>query len=288
MKLRPAATVAVTTVALLLAVPATHAAETPAALPSCTDVSTAYGDYEQKSLTATVDVVTDPLVAGTGWQPVKGSVTNIESEDLTDVRVTAYPWHQVEFPAYDLKDHVKAQVKAADGSWRDLGTGPAAVGEIALLKAGETKSYDLRVQAVGKLPADLTSAEFAFSGAFADVYQYPDTGKKVDCLGYANANEAFRIKPVDTKPTPTPSKTPTPTPSKTPTLASPATPTAAPSATASNKPSPTATPSAAHAPNTGGRLADTGSWGTTALAVTGGAVIVIGAAAVLVARRRRG
>ncbi|WP_137994155.1 LPXTG cell wall anchor domain-containing protein [Streptomyces vilmorinianum] len=287
MRLRPAATVALTSAVLFLAVPAGRAAEAPAALPSCEDVSTAYGDYEQKSLTATVNVVPETLVAGSGWQPVEGAVTNIGAEDLPDVTVSGYPWRQVEFPEYDLRDYVKAQVKAADGSWHDLGTGPAGVGEIALLKAGETRSFELRVQAVGKLPADLTWAEFAFSGAFADVYRYPDTGKEVDCTGYARANDTFRIKPVDTKPTtaPTPTPTPTPTPSKTPTP----TPTPTPTATASPTPTPTPTATASNtpAPNHGGRLAETGASGaTTTLAVIGGAVVVLGAAAVLFGRRR--
>ncbi|WP_329117668.1 LPXTG cell wall anchor domain-containing protein [Streptomyces sp. NBC_01353] len=290
MKLRPAATVAATTAALFLAAPAAaRAAESPADLPSCTDVSTAYGDYEQKSLTAKVDVVAAALVAGAGWQPVKGSVTNIGAEDLPGVVVGGYPWRQDEFPEYQLGDYVKAQVKAADGSWRDLGTDRANVDRIALLKAGETRRYELRVQAVAKLPADLTWAEFAFSGEFADVYRYPDTGKEVDCRGSAHANDNFAIKhSPDTGPTPTktPTKTPAPTSTPTRTATPTAGPTATPAVTAPTTATPSATPSATHAPNTGGRLAETGSSGTATLAVIGGAVVVLGAAAVLFGRRR--
>ncbi|MEV6326185.1 LPXTG cell wall anchor domain-containing protein [Streptomyces sp. NPDC051909] len=294
MRLRPAATVACTTAVLFLAVPAGHAAEPPAALPSCTDVSTAHGDYEQKSLTAKVDVIADPLVAGSGWQPVKGTVTNIGAEDLTGVKVSGHPWRQVESPEYDLRDYVKAQVKAADGSWHDLGTGLAGVDEIGLLKAGETRTYDLRIQAEGKLPADLTGAEFAFSGAFADVYRFPDTGKEVDCLGTADANDAFRIKHPDIRPTPTKTSTPTPTktPTRTPAPTATATATAPPTATAapSSTPTPSATVSSSSSPTAvaaGGNLADTGSSGTTTLAVIGGAVVVLGAAAVFLGRLRK-
>ncbi|MFB7370586.1 LPXTG cell wall anchor domain-containing protein [Streptomyces sp. NPDC056222] len=286
MKLRPAATVAATTAALLLASPAAaHAAGPPADLPSCVDVSN--GDYEQKSLTAKLDVVAASVVAGSGWQPVKGSVTNIGAADLPGVAVDAYPWRQVEFPEYHLGDYVKAQVKAADGSWRDLGDGPADVDEIALLKAGETKHYELRVQVLAKIPADLTGADFSLYGRFADVYSHPDTGNRTDCVGVAPAQDGFMIKPAPTtRPTPTRTPTTTATPTRTASPTGTATPTRTATPTTAPTATPSATPPAAHAPNTGGGLADTGSSGTATLAVIGGAVVVLGAAAVLFGRRR--
>ncbi|MFF8598883.1 LPXTG cell wall anchor domain-containing protein [Streptomyces sp. NPDC015232] len=296
MRLRPAATVALTTAVLFLAAPAGHAVEAPSGLPSCTEVSSAHGDYEQKSLTAKIDVVTDPLVAGSGWQPVTGAVTNVGAKDLTGVKVSGYPWRQEESPSYVLSDYVKTQVKAADGSWRELGTGAAGIDEIALLKAGETKTYELRVQAVGTLPAGLTGAEFGLSAAFADVYRFPDTGKEVDCLGTVNVNDAFRIQQSGTKPTPTPTKAPTkaptgtpaPTPTKSATQTQ--TPTQSPTSTPPETPAPTATATPTATPSAvpaGGNLADTGSSGTVTLAVVGGAVVVLGAAAVFLGRRRR-
>lgn len=223
---------------------------------------------------ATVDVVPDRLVAGGGWYPIKGSVTNVSAKDVPDVRVDAYAWNQVEFPEYNLHDYVKAQVKAENGSWRDLGGDPADAGRIALLKAGQTKDFEMRVQALAKLPDDLTYAEFAFSGSFADVYRFPDTGKEVDCRGYAHANDDFRLTRPSPTPTPTPTKTPKPT----------ATPTPTPTATRTAAPVPAPEPA-----GVGDELADTGSSGTTTtLAAIGGSVVALGAAAVLVGRRRKG
>ncbi|MET9673594.1 LAETG motif-containing sortase-dependent surface protein [Streptomyces sp. NPDC006482] len=284
MKIRPTATVALTTAALFLSSPAGHAAEAPARLPSCTEVSTANGDYEQKSLVAKVEV-TDPVLVGGDWQPIKGSVANIGDKDLSDVEVMAYPWRQAEFedPTFE---YLQFQMKAADGSWHDLlDMGSKNIDVIPSLKAGETKDYDLRVKS-GPLPQDPMFVEFAFIGGFADVYRFPDTGKEVDCRATSNGNDVFKIQGASTQPTQT--ATPSPTTSTSTPAATPTTATPAPTTTTSSAPAPTPTTTAPTTPAPGENLAETGSSGaTTTLAVVGGAIVVLGAAAVFFTRRRK-
>ncbi|MFE2263646.1 LPXTG cell wall anchor domain-containing protein [Streptomyces griseosporeus] len=296
MKYRPAVLAAAASAALLAVPPAAGAAEDPGALPACTDVSTAYGDYEQDELTASVDVV-PVLVAGGDWQPARASVTNVGERDLPVVVVRAYPWLQTGEPdPPDMRDYVKTEARTADGGWRELDE--TAWIDAAPLKSGETRSYELRVRVVGNLPRTPGGSEYALTGAFADVYRFPDTGKEVPCTGVAPANDTFRIeRPATTSPTPRPT-----TPRPTPTTATPApkptrTPTTTPSATPTPTPTPTptssATPPTPSAPavppsGTGGEMAGTGtSDATVPLAAAAGALALLGGGAVVLARRRR-
>ncbi|MFF9670217.1 LAETG motif-containing sortase-dependent surface protein [Streptomyces eurythermus] len=298
MKYRPAVVAAAASVALLAGTPAAGAAEDGLnSLPSCTDVSTAFGDYEQRDLKASLDITADEMVPGGDWSPAKGSVTNLGRRDLAKFGLSAYAWLQTEDPELqDLTRFVKAEVRAEDGTWQPV-NGTDTI-DSTPLPSGQTRSYDLRIRVIKDVPASLGGAEFNFLGAFADVYRFPDTGKEVECVADDTGYDRFRIRRATTAPQPTPSTarpTPTasqasPTPTSTPTSAQP---TASPSTTAST-PSPTSTASAAPVPAsvpsaTGGELAETGgSDATLPLAAAAAGLAVLGAGAVVFARRRRG
>ncbi|MDN3263781.1 LAETG motif-containing sortase-dependent surface protein [Streptomyces sp. CSDS2] len=297
MKYRPAVVAAAASVALLAGTPAAGAAEDGLnSLPACTDVSTAFGDYEQRDLKASFDIAADELVPGGDWTPAKGSVTNLGRRDLAKFGVSAYAWLQTEDPELQkLTRFVKVEVRAADGSWQPVnGTDTL---DSTPLPSGQTRSYDLRIRVIKDVPASLGGAEFYFLGAFADVYRFPDTGKEVECVADGIGTGRFDIRRATTTPKPTPSSarpTPTasqasPTPTSTPTSAQP---TASPSTTVSSTPSATSTASAAPVPvpsATGGELAETGgSDATLPLAAAAAGLAVLGAAAVAFARRRRG
>jgi LPXTG-motif cell wall-anchored protein len=285
MKFRPAVIAAAASVALLAGSPAARAAEDPGSLPNCTDVSTAYGDYEQDEVTVSVDVAATVLMAGGDWQPARGSVTNVGKRDLPAVVASAYPWLQTEDPELaDMSDFVKVEARTADGGWQPLdGSGRI---DAPPLKPGETRTYELRVRVVKDVPKTLGGSEFAFTGAFADVYRFPDTGKEVACAGVAYGNDTFRIQRTATSPTPKPT-TAKPTPSAT-------KPTSTPSPTDSATAAPTSPPATTSAPtaapsDTHGEMAETGtSNATVPLAAGAGALAVLGVGAVLFARRRRG
>ncbi|MGW2951213.1 LAETG motif-containing sortase-dependent surface protein [Streptomyces eurythermus] len=298
MKYRPAVVAAAASVALLAGTHTAGAAEGGLdSLPACTDVSTAYGDYEQRDLKVSFDITAAELVPGGDWTPAKGSVTNLGRRDLPEVGVRAYPWLQTEDPEYqDMTKFVKVEVRAEDGTWQAVNGTEAAVS--APLPSGRTRAYELRVRVIKDVPADLGGSEFNFTGIFADVYRFPDTGKEVECAAEAFGYDAFHIRHATTTPKPAPSSarpTPTasqasPTPTATPTSTHP---TASPSPTAST-PSPTSTTSAAPVPvpvpsSTGGELAETGgSDATLPLAAAAAGLAVLGAGAVVFARRRRG
>ncbi|MFF9622309.1 LPXTG cell wall anchor domain-containing protein [Streptomyces griseosporeus] len=295
MKYRPAVLVAAASAALLAGPPAAGAAEDPGALPTCTDVSTSYGDYEQDELTASVDVA-PVLVAGGDWQAASASVTNVGERDLPVVVVRAYPWLQTGEPdPPDMRDYVKTEARTADGGWRELDE--TAWIDASPLKSGETRTYELRVRVVGNLPRTPGGSEYALTGAFADVYRFPDTGKEVPCTGVAPANDTFRIeRPATTSPTPRPTGTkPSPTATApTPTATAKPTATAEPTRTPTVTPSPTDSAAPAPVPATtapadpGGEMATTGtSDATVPLAAAAGALALLGGGAVLLARRRR-
>ncbi|MFF5469771.1 LAETG motif-containing sortase-dependent surface protein [Streptomyces achromogenes] len=300
MKYRPAVITAAASLALLAGTPAAGAAEGgPDSLPACTDVSTAYGDYEQRDLKASLDITAGELVPGADWTPAKGTLTNLGRRDLPAVAVSAYPWLQTDDPEYqDMTKFVKVEVRAEDGTWQPAsGTGTVVS---APLPSGRSHTYDLRVRVVEDVPAGLGGSEFNFTGTFADVYRFPDTGKEVECAAEAIGYDAFHVRrastpkptPSSARPTPTASQT-SPAPTATPASASP---TVSPSTTASASPSasPASTTSAAPVPvpapsSTGGELAETGgSDATLPLAAAAGGLAVLGAGAVAFARRRRG
>ncbi|CAL9309986.1 LAETG motif-containing sortase-dependent surface protein [Streptomyces sp. SudanB182_2057] len=295
MKYRPAVVAAAASVALLAGTPAAGAAEGGLnSLPACTDVSTAFGDYEQRDLKASFDIAADELVPGGEWAPAKGSVTNLGRRDLPEVGVRAYAWLQTEDPELqNLTRFVKVEVRAADGSWQPV-NGTDTI-DSTPLPSGRTRSYDLRIRVIKDVPASLGDTEFSFLGAFADVYRFPDTGKEVECVADGIGSGRFDIRRATPGPKPTPSSArPTPTASQT-SPAPTSTPTSTPtSAHPTASPSPTSTTSAAPVPAsvpsaTGGELAATGgSDATLPLAAAAAGLAVLGAAAVVFARRRRG
>ncbi|WP_328508475.1 LPXTG cell wall anchor domain-containing protein [Streptomyces mirabilis] len=289
MKFRPAVIAAAASVALFAGSPAARAAEDPGSLPACTDVSTAYGGYEQDEVTASVDVAATVLMAGGDWQPARGSVTNVGKRDLPAVVASAYPWLQTEDPDLaDMSDFVKVEARTADGGWQPLdGSGRI---DAPPLQPGETRTYELRVRVVKDVPKMPGGSEFAFTGTFADVYRFPDTGKEVACAGVAYGNDTFRIQRTATSPTPPTTPKPTtakPTPSATKPTSTPSptdVATAAPTTPPATTSAPPAAPSATH-----GEMAETGtSNATVPLAAAAGALAVLGVGAVLFARRRRG
>ncbi|MEU5081310.1 MULTISPECIES: LPXTG cell wall anchor domain-containing protein [Streptomyces] len=303
MKYRPAVVAAAASVALLAGTPAAGAAEDGLnSLPACTDVSTAYGDYEQHDLKASLDIVADEMVPGGDWSPAKGTVTNVGKRDLAKFGVSAYAWLQTDNPELqDLTKWVKVEVRTADGTWQPV-NGTDTI-DSTPLPAGQTRSYDLRIRVTKDVSAELGGPEFNFTGTFADVYRFPDTGKEVECAAEAIGYDAFHIRRATTTPKPTPSSarpTPTasqasPTPTATPTSAQPtASPSTTSSASASASASPTSTASAAPVPvpassSADGELAATGgSDATLPLAAAAGGLAVLGAGAVVFARRRRG
>ncbi|MFF9023031.1 LAETG motif-containing sortase-dependent surface protein [Streptomyces eurythermus] len=302
MKYRPAVVAAAASVALLVGTPAAGAAEDGLnSLPACTDVSTAYGDYEQHDLKASLDITADEMVPGGDWSPAKGTVTNVGKRDLAKFGVSAYAWLQTDDPELqDLTKWVKVEVRTADGTWQPV-NGTDTI-DSTPLPAGQTRSYDLRIRVTKDVSAELGGSEFNFTGTFADVYRFPDTGKEVECAAEAIGYDAFHIRRASTpKPTPSTARpTPTasqasPTPMSTPTSAQPtASPSTTASASASASASPTSTTSAAPVPvpdpsSTGGELAETGgSDATLPLAAAAAGLAVLGAGAVVFARRRRG
>jgi hypothetical protein len=295
MRLRPVVITVAASAALLAGPPAARAAQDPGALPTCTDVSDSYGDYVQDELTASVDVAAAVVVAGGDWQPARASVTNVGARELPVVVARAYPWLQTGEPAPpDMRDYVKVQARTADGGWRQVDESGWI--DASPLAPGDTRSYELRVRVVGDLPRTPGRSEFAFTGAFADVYRHPGSDQEVACTGVAQANDAFRIQQAATSPAPRPT-TAQPAPSATAPTAHPAptatAPTASPTRPAPAPPaSPPATPSppAATPPDTaGGEMAETGTPDATVpLAGAAAALALLGTGAVLYARRRRG
>ncbi|MFI9427957.1 hypothetical protein ACIG54_30875 [Streptomyces achromogenes] len=302
MKYRPAVITAAASVALLAGTPAAGAAEGGLdSLPACTDVSTAYGDYAQRDLKASLDITADELAPGGDWTPAKGTLTNLGRRDLPEVGVHAYPWLQTDDPEYqDMTKFVKVEVRAQDGTWQPANGMKTVVS--APLPSGRTLTYDLRIRVIKDVPAGFGGSEFNFTGSFADVYRFPDTGKEVECAAEAIGYDAFHA-PRPTTPKPTPSSAqPTPsasqdssTPTATPTSAHPtASPSTTASASTSASASPASTASAAPVPvpassSAGGELAATGgSDATLPLAAAAGGLAVLGAGAVAFARRRRG
>ncbi|WTO37049.1 hypothetical protein OG399_22990 [Streptomyces achromogenes] len=302
MKYRPAVITAAASVALLAGTPAAGAAEGGLdSLPACTDVSTAYGDYAQRDLKASLDITADELAPGGDWTPAKGTLTNLGRRDLPEVGVHAYPWLQTDDPEYqDMTKFVKVEMRAQDGTWQPVNGTGAVVS--TPLPSGQTLAYDLRIRVIKDVPAGFGGSEFNFTGSFADVYRFPDTGKEVKCAADAIGYDVFHTpRPSTPKPTPSSARpTPTasqgsPTPTATPTSAHPtASPSTTASASASASASPTSTTSAAPVPvpapsSAGGELAETGgSDATLPLAATAGGLAVLGAGAVAFARRRRG
>ncbi|MET9291118.1 LPXTG cell wall anchor domain-containing protein [Streptomyces sp. NPDC003077] len=324
MKLRHtvATAVAVATLApaALLVAPAAYAAEgtqatqgatrTEEKVPGCETVSTAYGDYEQKTLTLNQTDVDGPVVRGGGWRNFHATVTNISNKDVTTLNAAVYTWRQVEDEDPVVASFVDVEYKNREtGKWIPLGYYEHFVRN-GVLKAKKSVTYDLRLRAKADLPAHMTWADVSVEVSFVDSYRFPKPdGRVVPCLGSSTGQKSIKFVNATDKPAPTgkpkPPTTSTPKPSTSatttpkPTAPVTHTPTSSPVPTKPTAPV-TARPSAPYASPSvvavaaqfptggGGNLAQTGSSDALpTVGLIGGAAVLAGGAAVLITRRRR-
>ncbi|MFH8405932.1 hypothetical protein ACH4FX_14310 [Streptomyces sp. NPDC018019] len=187
MKLRRTLAMALAATALpsaaLLAAPTAHAAgATGEQLPSCYDVSTAYGDYEQKTLRLDQTDADGPVVRGGGWRSFRATVTNIGTVDVKTLGMSVYAWRQVEdedpvigrFIAFEYKNK-------KTGAWTPVdGNASGRFVTDGVLKAGKSVTYDLRLRATADLPAHMTWGDVSVNASFVDHYRFP-TGSVVPC-----------------------------------------------------------------------------------------------------------
>ncbi|MFH8347639.1 LPXTG cell wall anchor domain-containing protein [Streptomyces sp. NPDC018045] len=307
MKLRRTAATAVAVAAVapaaLLAAPAAYATEGAGEkLYSCYDVSTAYGDYEQKSIKLTQTDTDGPVVRGGGWRSFRATVTNISSKDVSPLSVSVYAWRQVEDEDPVLGRFIEFQYKAGQtGKWTPVDSG--ASGRFVtngVLKAGKSVTYELRLRAPANTPKHMTWGDVSVQTTFVDHYRFPD-GRVVPCTAGPTGQNGITIVDPAAKPTPGATK-----PGTTPGGAT--TPRPGPTSPAPTPPRPTGSPTPPVAPSTprtgassnvvgvsdqttsraSGNLAQTGSSDALpTVALIGGAAVVTGGAAVLIARRRR-
>ncbi|MER5349629.1 LPXTG cell wall anchor domain-containing protein [Kitasatospora sp. NPDC002551] len=178
------------------------------------------------------------------------------------------------------------QARVGDSDWQTVfyGGHPTALGSFPV-ERGAKLTVKLRVTAGAKTP--LGSYGFTLSGQSEILPPGSAQAYKYDCP-QLNGSYTGSVKVTDKAPATTaPPATGEPSPTATPTA------TGSPSASASPSPSRTAgTTGTGTTRNsggtTGGRLAETGASSSTApLAVTGGVAVLLGAGAVVIARRRK-
>jgi LPXTG-motif cell wall-anchored protein len=319
MNVRHVLAAAVATAALsALAVPAAHAADAPAKLPSCDDVSTGDGGYEQKLIKTSISDIVGPVVGGSGWQAFKGTVTSTAATDLKGVTWNVILGRQTENGEDQPGPYLDVEYKSrATGQWVAL---PGNGGELEVpgtLKPHQTVTQELRLRVDADVPAVINFVDAYVYGAVDDIYTNPVSGVKTPCRGSAGAQDFFVVKPAgSTVPTGKPTTAP-PKPTATATTSRPGKPgegkpTGQPTEQPSGKPGATATvapssaaPSPSGSPTTQlggvtdtgtgegagaatGNLASTGS--SSALPIVGlvgGAAVLVGVAAMVVVRRKR-
>ncbi|OKI02534.1 hypothetical protein A6A06_16070 [Streptomyces sp. CB02923] len=195
---RTAATVvAVATLvpAALLAAPAAYAAEGPGEkLPSCTDVSTGSGDYEQKSIDLAQTDADGPLVRGGGWRSFRATVTNIGKKDVSTLNASVSAWRQVDDEDPVVGKFVKFEYKdVRTGKWTPVDR--SASGRFVtngVLKAGKSVAYTLRLRATADLPAHMTWSDISVNASFVDHYRFP-SGEVVPCTAGPTGQNMIRI-----------------------------------------------------------------------------------------------
>lgn len=253
----------------------------PTTLPSCSDVSTAYGDYEQHSLRTALTGAPTAVVAGDGWHEFTGTVTNTGDTALPVVAVQASAWRETD-GGTELGPYAKVQVATADGGWRQLADGSSGFADPAHdLAAHASAAYRFRFEISADAPKDVTYGEVSIEGVFADTYTAPGTTDPVACAGDSAIASDFSIRAAGSTPPASGSPTPTPTPTPTATHSAPGTGAGTPSPGSGGTAGATATP------DTGAQLADTGAPSDVPLLTGLGALVVAAGAGVLTVTRRR-
>ncbi|KAA6222188.1 hypothetical protein CP973_09730 [Streptomyces albofaciens JCM 4342] len=174
---------AVLPAAALVAAPGAYAAgQAGEQLPSCYDVSTASGDYEQKTIKLVQTDADGPVVRGGGWRSFRATVTNIGSTTLKTLGMSVYAWRQVEdedpviggFMAFEYRSQKTGKWTPvdSDASGRFVTDG--------VVRAGKSVTYDLRLRATADLPAHMTWADISVDASFVNRYRFPD-GRVVSC-----------------------------------------------------------------------------------------------------------
>jgi hypothetical protein len=253
----------------------------PTTLPSCNDVATAYGDYEQHSLRTALAGAPTVVVAGDGWHEFTGTVTNIGDTALPLVAVQASAWRETD-GGTELGPYAEVQVATADGGWRRLAGGSSGFADPAHdLAAHASATYRFRFAISADAPRDVTYGEVSIEGIFADTYTAPGTTDPVACAGDSAIASDFAVRAAGSTPPASAGPTATPTPTPTATHSAPAAGTGTPSPGAGGAAGATA------APDTTAQLADTGAPSDVPLLTGLGALVVAAGAAVLAVTRRR-
>ncbi|MEU8890310.1 hypothetical protein [Streptomyces sp. NPDC048442] len=309
MNVRHVLAAAVATAALSATMaPVAYAADAPAELPSCSDVSMGGGGYEQKLIKATMSEVAGPIVAGGDWSPYTVTVTSTSADELKNVGRGVTVARQTENGEDQPGPWMDVEYKSKEtGQWVALEGNGGPLADLGTLKPKESVKQELRLRAAKDIPAVINFIDSFFTAYVDDVYVNPSSGVKTPCRGSSGAMDTFGVKPAGTTPEPTRTPGPKPTSSATPTTRPTATvtPSGGPSVTPAGKPTatpstvPTATGSAAATPQlaggtgvaggTGGtgNLASTGTSGALpVVGLAGGAAVLLGVAAMIVVRRK--
>ncbi|WP_030666459.1 hypothetical protein [Streptomyces rimosus] len=196
-----AVTMAVLPTAALVAAPGAYAAGAGAGagaareqLPSCYDVATTDGSYEQKTLKLVQTDADGPVTRGGDWRSFRATVTNIGSRPVKTLDMSVYIWRQVEDEDPVIGRFVAFEYKSGkNGKWTPVDRG--ASGRFVtngVLKAGQSVTYQLRLRATADLPAHMRWADISVDSSFVDHYRFPD-GRVVACRAGETGQNKVRI-----------------------------------------------------------------------------------------------
>ncbi|MGW6389438.1 LPXTG cell wall anchor domain-containing protein [Streptomyces sp. NPDC055103] len=204
-------------------------------------------------------------------------VTNTSERTLDEVEALAYAaalpdsMEDVDDEEEDFKEYITVEWSSADvPQWKKITEEDESI-EVGALAAGKSEDVKLRLTVAADTPVG-PGVAFA-AGAYQNNDETCGFGEE-----YATAN--FEILGKGDKPKPTPSTTtPAPSPSTT-------TPTPAPTATAGNTGT-TQQGGSSNTPVNNGALASTGANDTLPLGLAAAGAVVLGAGALVIARRRK-
>ncbi|MFH9426467.1 hypothetical protein [Streptomyces sp. NPDC017529] len=173
---------AVLPAAALVAAPDAYAAgQAGEELPSCYDVSTANGDYEQKTIKLVQTDADGPVVRGGGWRSFRATVTNISSATLKTLDMSVYAWRQVEDEDPVIGGFIAFEYKSKKtGKWTPVDRASSRFVTDGVVKSGKPVTYDLRLRATADLPAHMTWGDVSVNASFVDRYRFPD-GRVISC-----------------------------------------------------------------------------------------------------------